>query len=91
MEFTAEQKAAIEVDVKESLKHLSKALVKTASFLAANSENKIDDIVVKAKASAAEEIASESKMKYIIYKGSELMSTNIFDKSEIGITNSTLQ
>ncbi len=55
MEFTAEQKAAIEVDVKESLKHLSKALVKTASFLAANSENKIDDIVVPVLAPTAEQ------------------------------------
>lgn len=55
MEFTAEQKAAIEVDVKESLKHLSKALVKTAGFLAANSENKIDDIVVPVLAPTAEQ------------------------------------
>lgn len=55
MEFTAEQKAAIEIDVKESLKHLSKALVKTASFLAANSENKIDDIVVPVLAPTAEQ------------------------------------
>lgn len=55
MEFTPEQKAAIEVDVKESLKHLSKALVKTAGFLAANSENKIDDIVVPVLAPTAEQ------------------------------------
>lgn len=55
MEFTAEQKAAIEVDVKESLKHLSKALVKIAGFLAANSENKIDDIVVPVLAPTAEQ------------------------------------
>lgn len=55
MEFTAEQKLAIEADLKESLKHLSKALVKTAGFLAANSENKIDDIVVPVLAPTAEQ------------------------------------
>lgn len=42
-------------------------------------DNKIDDIVVKAKARAAEEIASESQMEYKIYAGSELMSKNVID------------
>lgn len=42
-------------------------------------DNKIDDVVVKAKASAAQEIASESKMEYVIYAGSTLMNKNVLD------------
>ena len=41
----------------------------------------IDDIVVKAKKSAAEEIAAESKMEYIIYKGSTLMNNNVLSET----------
>lgn len=41
------------------------------------SDDKIDDIVVKAKASAAQEIAAESEMEYVIYKSSELLSKNV--------------
>ena len=63
----------------------------TYQLIEVKGDNKIDDIVVKAKASAADEIASESKMKYIIYKGSELMSTNIFERAEINNTNMPLQ
>lgn len=55
MEFTAEQKAAIEVDVKESFKHLTKALIKVAAALAANSENKLDDVIVPVIAPTAEQ------------------------------------
>lgn len=55
MEFTAEQKADIESDVKESLKYLAKALVKTAKYAAINSENKIDDVVVPVIAPTAEQ------------------------------------
>ena len=43
-------------------------------------DNKIDDVVVKAKASAAQEIASESEMEYVIYAGSTLMNTNVLDE-----------
>lgn len=42
-------------------------------------DNKIDNIVVKAKADAAREIATESDMEYIIYPGSKLMSTNVLE------------
>lgn len=42
-------------------------------------DNKIDDIVVKAKQSAAQEIASESKMEYIMYAGSSIMNSNILE------------
>ena len=42
-------------------------------------DNKIDDIVVKAKADAARELAVESNMEYIIYAGRRLMSSNVLD------------
>ena len=42
-------------------------------------DNKIDDIVVKAKADAARELAVESNMEYIIYAGSRLMSSNVLE------------
>ena len=40
-------------------------------------DNKIDDVVVKAKAEAAKEIAVESNMDYKMYVGSKLMTTNV--------------
>lgn len=46
-------------------------------------DNKIDDVVVKAKASAAQEIASESKMEYVIYAGSTLMNKNVLDDTTL--------
>ena len=54
MEFTAEQKAAIEVEVKESLKYMAKAIVLTANYAAINSENKVDDVVVPVLSPIAE-------------------------------------
>lgn len=42
-------------------------------------DNMIDDIVVKAKADAAIELAAESNMEYIIYAGSRLMSSNVLE------------
>ena len=58
-------------------------------------DNKIDDVVVNAKKSAALEIAAESEMEYIIYKGSELMNgyvlednkENTFAEQEVRIMN----
>ena len=40
-------------------------------------DNKIDDIVVQAKADAARELAVESDMAYIMYAGSELMTKSV--------------
>jgi hypothetical protein len=40
-------------------------------------DNKIDDIVVQAKADAARELAVESDMEYIMYAGSELMTKSV--------------
>ena len=43
-------------------------------------DNKLEDSVVKAKAAAAEEIATESSMKYKMYAGSEIMKTEVLEK-----------
>lgn len=43
-------------------------------------DNKIDDTIVKAKADAANEVAVESSMKYIMYAGSEIEKTNVLNK-----------
>ena len=53
----------------------------TIQLIEVKGDNKIDDVVVKAKANAAEEIAYESKMKYIIYAGSTLMNENVLEPS----------
>ena len=45
----------------------------TYQIIEVKGDNKIDDSVVKAKSEAAEELASDSKMEYIIYRASELM------------------
>lgn len=42
-------------------------------------DNKIDDIVVKAKAEAATTLAVESGIEYKMYAGSTLMSTNVLN------------
>ncbi|RPF48282.1 type III restriction/modification enzyme restriction subunit [Hydrogenoanaerobacterium saccharovorans] len=51
----------------------------TYQLIEVKGDNKIDDIVVKAKADAAHELAVESDMKYVIYAGSTLMSTNVLE------------
>ena len=51
----------------------------TIQLIEVKGDNKIDDIVVKAKACAAHEIAMESKMNYIIYAGSRLMKENVLE------------
>lgn len=42
-------------------------------------DNKIDDIVVKAKATAAHEMAVASGIEYKMYAGSDIMNTRILD------------
>lgn len=51
----------------------------TYQLIEVKGDNKIDDIVVKAKAAAAKEIACESNMEYIIYAGSKLMGCNVLN------------
>lgn len=55
------------------------ALMEDGSYqlIEVKGDNKIDDVVVKAKADAAREIAAESDMEYIMYAGSTLMATNV--------------
>lgn len=53
-------------------------------------DNKIDDVVVKAKAEAARELAIESQMDYVIYAGSRLMSTNVLDSAKATIQNTLI-
>lgn len=42
-------------------------------------DNKIDDVVVKAKQAAAEEMAVASGVKYLMYPGSVVMSTHVLE------------
>ena len=46
-------------------------------------DNKIDDVVVKAKQAAAEEMAVASGVKYLMYAGSKIMSTHVLDDSDL--------
>lgn len=61
------------------------ALMEDGSYqlIEVKGDNKIDDIVVKAKADAAREIAAESDMEYIMYAGSKLMTTNVLADSPV--------
>ena len=43
-------------------------------------DNKIDDIVVKAKEAAATEMAEASGITYKMYAGSEIMNSYILDR-----------
>lgn len=45
MEFSAEQKARIEVPLKESLKKLGEAMIEVQKAVVENSANKIDDVI----------------------------------------------
>ena len=52
----------------------------TYEIIEVKGDNKIDDAVVNAKKNAALEIASESKMKYTIYKSSTIMQENVLEQ-----------
>ena len=45
-------------------------------------DNKIDDVVVKAKQAAAEEMAVASGVKYLMFAGSRIMKSHILDDGE---------
>ena len=47
------------------------------------SHNKIDDLVVKAKAEAANELAVASGIDYKMYAGSKIMNTNVLEYLKI--------
>ena len=52
----------------------------TYEIIEVKGDNKIDDAVVNAKKDAAMEIASESDMKYTIYKSSDIMGDNVLEE-----------
>lgn len=49
----------------------------TYQIIEVKGDNMIDDSVVLEKKAAAEEMATESKMEYIIYKGNDIMKMNV--------------
>ncbi|MDR3279909.1 MAG: DEAD/DEAH box helicase family protein [Synergistaceae bacterium] len=55
----------------------------TYQLIEVKGDDKIEDVVVKAKAEAAIEIAVESDMVYKMYAGSAIMKTNILDQSRL--------
>lgn len=66
------------------------ALMEDGSYqlIEVKGDNKIDDIVVKAKAEAAKELAVESNMEYIMYAGSTLLSSNVLEDKPVGFQQS---
>lgn len=52
----------------------------TYEIIEVKGDNKIDDAVVNAKKEAAMEIATESDMKYTIYKSSDIMTRNVLNE-----------
>ena len=50
-------------------------------------DNMIDDVVVKAKQAAAEELAVASGVKYIMYAGSTITNTHILEDSPVSNGN----
>lgn len=65
----------------------------TYQLIEVKGDNMIDDAVVKAKKEAADEMATASKMNYLMYRGSELMSSNVLDNNYVqndGAQNLTL-
>lgn len=61
------------------------ALMEDGSYqlIEVKGDNKIDDAVVKAKATAAEELAVASGVKYLMYASSDIMKSNILDIEKI--------
>lgn len=53
-------------------------------------DNKIDDTVVKAKQTSAEEMAVASGVKYLMYAGSKIMSSHILEDTESNTTQHSL-
>lgn len=53
----------------------------TYRLIEVKGDNKIDDVVVQAKAEAAREMTTASDMNYIMYPGSRIMNTNVLEDS----------
>ena len=54
-------------------------------------DNKIDDTVVKAKQAAAEEMAVASGVKYLMYAGSQIVSSHVLDDESSPLQNTVLK
>lgn len=54
----------------------------TYEIIEVKGDNKIDDAIVNAKKEAALEIATESDMKYTIYKSSTIMNKNVLEDAD---------
>ena len=57
----------------------------TYQLIEVKGDNMIDDAVVKAKADAATIMAIESGVEYRMYRGSDIMKTNILDAQQPGL------
>lgn len=53
----------------------------TYQLIEVKGDNKINDVVVKAKAEAARELASASNIEYVIYRGSDIMDHDVLEES----------
>ena len=53
----------------------------TYQLIEVKGDNMVDDTVVKAKKDAADEMATASKMNYLMYRGSELMNSNVLERN----------
>ena len=58
---------------------LAKMMDGTYQLIEVKGDNKIDDEIVQAKKKAAEEMAQESGIKYIMYAGNTILTKNILD------------
>ena len=69
---------------------LAKMTDSSYQLIEVKGDNKIDDAVVKAKATAAEEMAVASGVKYLMYAGSRITSSHILDDVPIETQQITL-
>ena len=54
----------------------------TYQLIEVKGDHMIDDTVVKAKKDAAEEMATASKMQYVLYAGSRLLKEKVLEAYE---------
>lgn len=66
---------------------LAKMMDGSYQLIEVKGDNKIDDTVVKAKQAAAEEMAVASGVKYLMYAGSQVVSTHILDEDSTSMQN----
>lgn len=59
---------------------LAKMMDGSYQLIEVKGDNKIDDVIVKAKQMAAEEMAIASGIKYIMYVGSQVMNTHVLEE-----------